>query len=631
MPNKLGHIVPASLAQMFDGLQMGMLVEDADRYIIYCNRLFLDMFGIQGDSTMLEGLYCPDTAHEGKYFFKDPDKFLKDIHNIPERQQVHEEVVETRDGRFLTRRYIPSVVDGKVANHLWTYIEITETIKGRRELEAQKDFYSTILNEIPADIAIFSPEHKYIFVNKKGIKNDAVREWIIGKDDYEFCSHRGYPASIADERRKLFTEAVTTGQVVSWIDNIDSPEGERIYTLRNFYPYYVNGELQLVIGYGININKQKEYEAYLEKQNEQVETLLDSLNDGVFQLTKTRHVTFYNDSFLRLMNIERSLIKEEYNKDIIQNVHPDDIPLLYTAYNTLKDTGIQQSGDFRIVDSAGEVLMYVNFHIWLIMHPDYGKCVTGRLSDMTQRTKHEIQMQAVIEREKEANSMKSNFIHITSHELRTPLSYILSSAEIIKYYNTAEDISDTADTFEEYTNGIIKEVNRITDILDEMMMMGRMEKGNVRFNPEWIPLKEYIDQICTDLYSPYTDGRTLSVQIDPGIQYIYIDGKLMRYAITNLINNAFKYSQHKQAPELKIYSTGDNICIEVTDYGIGIPKADVEKLFNSFFRASNVGNISGTGIGLMIVDFVVKLHRGNVNINSRQGMGTIFTICTSRA
>jgi signal transduction histidine kinase len=100
----------------------------------------------------------------------------------------------------------------------------------------------------------------------------------------------------------------------------------------------------------------------------------------------------------------------------------------------------------------------------------------------------------------------------------------------------------------------------------------------------------------------------------------------MRHAIVNLVNNAFKYSSGKKSPEVVLTKTDNSIIFEVVDYGIGIPKHDHRKLFSAFFRSSNVATIPGSGLGLMVVDYVVKKHNGTVSFTSSENQGSIFKI-----
>ena len=139
-------------------------------------------------------------------------------------------------------------------------------------------------------------------------------------------------------------------------------------------------------------------------------------------------------------------------------------------------------------------------------------------------------------------------------------------------------------------------------------------------------MKEYVEKIVEENFSPYKDGRVLEYHIQDDPEKVQLDKNLMRHVIVNLIGNAFKYSPNKRAPILDVIQTNNEVKIFVKDFGIGIPKKDLENLFQTFYRASNVGNISGTGVGLMIVEHAIHTHKGRIELESKEGEGTSITI-----
>lgn len=139
------------------------------------------------------------------------------------------------------------------------------------QLARQKVFYENILNKLPTDIAVFDPEHRYLFVNPGAISKEEYRKFIIGKDDYEYVAYRNRDISIADQRRAKFMEVKNSGKESRWEDTIPDPQGNMITNLRRLYPVYdEHGELSMVIGFGIDITERKKME---EKQTEMLKQL----------------------------------------------------------------------------------------------------------------------------------------------------------------------------------------------------------------------------------------------------------------------------------------------------------------------------------------------------------------------
>lgn len=615
----------ANLQQIFNTFRTGVLVETAERTVQMVNQQFLDIFSIPVPADEMTGFDCKQAAEQVKELFKDPELFVADIIEIIADGKEHKSEVAFADGRYFIRKYSPIYnADGELCCHVWEYEDITTLKRKEEELLEQKEFFHKILNELPADIAIFSKGHRYMYLNKTAVKNEDVRQWMIGKDDYEYCEAKGLDTSIADARRAKFNEAKETRKSVSWVDELQTKEGKTNYVLRIFYPYINHSnEIEFVIGYGVNINKQKESEQIIAKQKERFSSLVNTLNDGVFQMTFGGNIQFYNSSFLKMMQLGDRNIHGQYQREVMRHVYADDKKHLYLAFNKLQETHEPQTGTFRVLDAKGKT-SFIEYYIWYRHTQTDGHIAAGRLTDVTEREQQAHNMQRLIDKEKELNNLKSHFIHITSHELRTPLSVIMSSAEILEMVQ-AEGSIDMVDTAG-MTTGIVKEVNRITSILDELLMIGRIENGRIKFAPSFVPLHSYIDEIAKDHFMPYTDGRGLHIDIQEGIEEVFIDTSLMRHAINNLVSNAFKYSPMAEAPELSIYIENKELHFAVRDHGIGIPQHELDNLFNSFYRASNVGNISGTGIGLMVVEHVVKTHNGRITVASKQGEGSVFTM-----
>lgn len=618
-----------NLQQVFDAMNIGVLIETADRTIAYANKKVLYLFGIdEDDPFVLVGANTIEKAEELKHLFASPEKITQNVKEVPEGTQPAEETIETRKGKYLLRKFTPIKGHDGTIHNLWTYEDVTELITKQNQLKAQRTFLEKVLNEMPADIAIFSPDHKYMFVNKMGIKNEEVREWIIGKDDYEYVAKRGYDKCIADKRRKRFNQAKETSEAVSWVDEIPKPDGSTDYVLRIYYPYInERNELELMIGYGVNITDQKVKEQEIAEARERFSSMVSSLKDGVFQCDFDGNVITGNETVVAMIDDVVPIVEGE-PVNIFAIVHDDDIDGLMAGADELRRTKIPQRGVVRLKPNKAGEIKYVDSYVWLQNDDVRGEVYTGRISDITEQMLKQEQMKKVIEKEKDLNQLKSNFIHITSHELRTPLSVVLSSAEILDMILSMDekDRPEGVDP-KQFTDSIAKEVRNITDILNEMLMVSRIEKGKIQFRPEPIDLGYYLNAIAEEQYSPYEDGRTLNVDVQLKDAKAFIDIKLMRHAVANLINNAFKYSKGKEAPTLKASNCEDGaICVEVIDHGIGIPDADREMLFNSFFRASNVGNISGNGIGLMVVDHVMKVHGGKVEVKSEVNRGTTFTL-----
>jgi len=162
--------------------------------------------------------------------------------------------------------------------HIYHIIDISEQKKARQKLDQQREFYENILNNIPIDLAVFDPEHVYLYVNATAIKNEDLRKYIIGKDDFEYARYRGRPSDVAELRRAKFLEAKKTGKEMRWEDKAITPDGSVVTHLRRMFPVFDDsGTLLMMIGLGMDITDRKELEdkqtmllAKLSQQNVQL-------------------------------------------------------------------------------------------------------------------------------------------------------------------------------------------------------------------------------------------------------------------------------------------------------------------------------------------------------------------------
>lgn len=240
-------------------------------------------------------------------------------------------------------------------------------------------------------------------------------------------------------------------------------------------------------------------------------------------------------------------------------------------------------------------------------------------TDITLLKEAQFNKDIALKKERELGELKSRFVSLASHEFRTPLASILSSVEIIQAINEKKFKSD--DRLAVHSERISSEVQRMTDIMNDILLMGKLEVGRINFKPEATDLVAFSnDQLEKASYKYLNNPITISIEGHP--LPVMMDTNLMAHVFMNLISNAIKYSAGAiKGPELMIIYHTDEVELLFKDYGIGIPKNEQEQLFNSFFRASNTIDIQGTGLGLVIVKQFVEMHDGSVELKSEEGNG----------
>ncbi len=199
---------------------------------------------------------------------------------------------------------------GRISHWISIQRDITEMVNANREIEKQKKFTDDILNNIPADIAVFDQNHNYLYLNPTAIKDEERRQWLIGKNDFDYAAYFGIDDTMAKKRRALYDHAVNEKKVVDWVDEHKTKEGETKYILRNFYPYFEGERLKYMIGYGIDITQTKIAENKLQEA-------LDALKAVNIELEQFAYIASHDlQEPLRMVSSFLSQLEKKYSSVI---------------------------------------------------------------------------------------------------------------------------------------------------------------------------------------------------------------------------------------------------------------------------------------------------------------------------
>jgi PAS domain S-box-containing protein len=231
------------------------------------------------------------------------------------------------------------------------------------------------------------------------------------------------------------------------------------------------------------------------------------------------------------------------------------------------------------------------------------------------------ELHEALDKEKHLNEIKSRFVSMASHEFRTPLSAVLSSAALLSKYTNEGD----QEKRNKHIDRIKDSVKHLNDILEDFLSLGKLDEGRISTDPHEFNLSEMITETLAEVKVVLKPGQKFIFKYE-GEEKINADKKLLRNILINLISNSAKFSQEDSPITISAKSDSEKNIITVADKGIGISQKDQEHLFTMFYRASNVTNIQGTGLGLHIVKRYLDLINGTVNLQSTLGKGTSITI-----
>ncbi len=242
--------------------------------------------------------------------------------------------------------------------------------------------------------------------------------------------------------------------------------------------------------------------------------------------------------------------------------------------------------------------------------------------EVSEREKAEKELRRLLENEKEVGDLKTRFISLVSHEFRTPMTIIRSAAQMIDKFK--EKLSDDEKT--EKIKRILVTVDTMSDILENVLFIGKTDSGTVSLNPRQVDLKEYCLNIINDLQLGLNIRRNVNFTTASDDNTTYVDIKLLRHILFNLLSNAIKFSDENTTIDFMLECHRDRSVFTIKDYGIGIPAEEQEKIFELFYRARNTGAVSGTGLGMSVIIRSVKLQGGKIELTSKVNSGTTIKV-----
>jgi PAS domain S-box-containing protein len=619
-----GNNFEVGLQDVIDNLNEAVCLINENCKIQYCNSSFATFFSTKWNAEYFCDKDIFQILNDLRDTLVNADAVIEKLSGAINTRSVLEQfIVETTSKKYCSMRLTAIKKEHRHTGFIWTLSDVSYSIAYEQELLEQKNYYQKILNVVPADFVLLDKEGKFVFVNKSAFKNEDVRNWVIGRTNMEYGKYRNIPDDVVQKREKLVQNAINKMPGTT-IDEYPKPDGSTEYVLRKIHPY-VNeaGEVEFIIVYGIDITEQEENFKLAALQEKRITNLLEIINDGVFRADANGAVNLWNQSFSQIFglpaNIQNTsscniynLIPAEYHSQL--NVH----------INALLAGGSHQNGSFSLTSANGTKRFFE--YVLTSADNEENGAITGSITDVTEIANKDANYKELIAKEKKLNKDKSNFIKISSHELRTPLTIIQTNAEILEMQLTNNTLAGS-NISGKVIDRIGKEIIHMTDILNQLLVVSQIHDNNLESVLGTYNFKHFITSIVNNLYAPSSDGRMLQLELSDDIATFRFDKNLMRLAIINLLNNAFKFSAgSEQPPIMRVCNNEENISIEVEDFGIGIPELELLVFQSTFARGSNAGTIQGIGLGLMIIDYVVAKHNGTIKYSSIVNKGTKFTI-----
>lgn len=285
---------------------------------------------------------------------------------------------------------------------------------------------------------------------------------------------------------------------------------------------------------------------------------------------------------------------------------------------------------YPVKNEAGEMIEVVTIHndiTQMKQAEDAMQALNQTLEQRVQERTAELEiaranLSHALEQERELSDLKSRFVSMVSHEFRTPLGVTMSAVEIMRHF----DDRLPADKRRELCDEIHTATCNMAALMEQVLLLGRVEAGKLGFRPAPLKIENLISRLVDESLSATNRRCPISLQCVGILDQATGDEALVRHIMSNLINNAVKYSPETGEVVVRVHRDGSDLVCEVEDRGIGIPESDCGRLYEAFHRCTNVGDIPGTGLGLVIVKRCVDLHGGSIDLVSEIGKGTTFTV-----
>lgn len=501
---------------------------------------------------------------------------------------------------------------------------------------------TTVLKEAERKIMISEKRYRSLFENAPiGIFTTTIEGKTISANPYlarllGFSDSNEAISYYTDLKNQLYLNQIRRNEFLKLIEEnyrvenfeyqAQTFDGRLLWLSMNAIKVVNNQGQEFLEGFTSDISQRKRNEAELSEKELQYRNLANAGVALIWTASSENQRTFFNVPWLKFTG--RS-IDQELGIGWLGNVHPEDqqrVSDIYVLYNEhhepfqLEYRLLHYSGVYRWVNEMGT--------------PNYnskGNFIgyIGYCFDIDDRKKLEFELIAAKEKAEESDRLKTSFLANLSHEIRTPMNSILGFASLLPEVKDADQITS-------YSNIIVNNSEQLAHIIDDIVIYSQLQTRLFSFNPSEFCLEDLFIQIQQSFNLPkYNENVELIVETyNDTLVKLFSDFEKLKQLLVNLVSNAFKYAPSGYI-RLGYQKSDDYLTIYVEDNGVGIPVDECEKVFDRFYRGSNINKIkiSGTGLGLSIARELTEILGGTIWVESAANQGAKFFIklpCRSR-
>ncbi len=496
--------------------------------------------------------------------------------------------------------------------------EIRIRQKIEENLRSTESFLNAILEHIPSAIFVKDAASlKFTYVNQC-VTNmlGYTKDDLISKTVYDI-----YSKELADYYSRKDKEVLITKENLEIEEDIYLTKDNRIriHNTKKLLIRDENNVPQYILDIAEDVTDKIRNENELRRVDMRFSKLFHSSPVGITVVRVSDMVIIdANNSFLNLI---------EYTKQEIVNSDLRNLDLcvekgrIEELIKLSKDSGKLQSYELCLKTKSDNILTVLVSVEFLNFEGDEPLLIFMFL-DISERKEAELEIVRALESERELNILKTGFISMISHEFRTPLTSIMLSTDLLKSYSDKWSDADRLKHFNRIQNTVLT----MTKLMENVLIIGRLEAGKFEIHPESLDLNSFCTVMAENIEEIYQhENQIVFVNNSPDMEF-KLDENLLGLILNNLLTNAMKYSYKNSLVNFEVNSADNFIVFTIRDYGIGIPMHDAKHIFETFHRGSNTASIAGYGLGLSIVSRCIKQYKGTIEFESEEGIGTTFTV-----
>lgn len=570
-----------SLKELYGMSPLDLISEDDYRFLINKLEKLKEEFKEKGSQYELDTLVEVDVIH-------------KDGHAIP---------VEI-SGKFLTDEN----------NQLAAFQGISRDISERKKLERELRKRSKAVEQSPVSIVITDLEGNIEYANPMFLKNTGYTFEELEGENPRVLNPGDNPPEIYED----LWATISAGKTWHGEMRNQRKSGEIYFEKAVIAPITNHlGKITHYVGVKEDITLKKQATENLEKSEMRFRQMAESIDD-VFWLRTDEEMLYISKAFESIWGV--SCQKAYDNPDLFfEMIHPDDKETIKKSLqsNNFPDQG-KYDFEYRIVRPDGDI-RWVSAKSHPVENQNIKNLRAGIARDVTERHQFEEELIVARERAEAADQLKAAFLRNISHEIRTPMNAILGFSELLSMGNLKERQRS------KYLNTIVDSSRKLLNIVDDIMVISRLETGNIKLNPESFRPDSVIKELYEDYKEIIPEAVAFTIPSCHTEIYLNIDKERFKAILDKLLSNAVKFTSEGSI-ELGCKPVNNGLRFFVQDTGIGILPKDIEVIFQPFRQLETTVNrvYEGNGLGLTIAARLAEIMGSDINVESKPGVGSLF-------